>query len=229
MAEYFYIRITREERGKQKSSRQESALKKYADANGLQFDEHTVFREECSGESFTDRAEWSKLEKILRDGDTVVFKDISRFTKEAENGYQKYMLLIEKGVILVFLDNQTLCTDYIKQLFDAAEKHNFLEKISLENIVKLLMHVELDRAEQERRIRQKRIKEGMDASEKKPGRKEGTMEKLTPELEDAIMTYLRDGSVLQVDIMKEYHISRNTLKKYARLINEKLNQRDEKN
>ena len=80
--------------------------------------------------------------------------------------------------------------------------------------------MELDRVEQERLILQKRIKDGMDASDKKPGRKEGTMEKLTPELEEAIMVYLQDRAVLQVDIMKRFDISRNTLKKYAKYIRE---------
>lgn len=225
MAEYFYMRIsTQEERGKQKFSRQESALKKYAESHGLEYDEHTVYKEDRSGKNFTERSEWNKLEKILRDGDTVIFKDISRFTREAENGYQKYMDLMNKGINLVFIDNQTICTDYIKQLLDVAEKQNLIAKISLENTVKLLLYVELDRVEQERLILQKRIKDGMDASDKKPGRKEGTMEKLTPELEDAITVYLHDRTILQVDIMKKFGISRNTLKKYARYISEKITQ-----
>ncbi len=221
MADYFYMRIsTQEERGKQKFSRQENALKKYADAQGLEFDEHTIYKEDRSGKNFTDRKEWQKLEKMLRDGDTVIFKDISRFTREAENGYQKYMQLMDKGINLIFIDNQTISTDYIKQLLDVAEKQNLIAKISLENTVKLLLYVELDRVEQERLILQKRIKDGMEASDKKPGRKEGTMEKLTPDLRDAIILYLNDRSILQIDIMKRFNISRNTLKKYAKYIKE---------
>lgn len=226
MATYFYMRIsTQEERGKQKFSRQESALRKFAEANDLQFDEHNIYKEDRSGKNFTERQEWLKLEKNLRDGDTVIFKDISRFTREAENGYQKYMELMNNGIELVFLDNQTISTEYIKQLLDVAEKQNLIAKISLENTVKLLLYVELDRVEQERLILQKRIKDGMDASDKKPGRKKGTMEKLSKELESDIMIYLNDRSVLQVDLMKKYDVSRNTLKKYIRLIQEKQTNR----
>ncbi len=139
----------------------------------------------------------------------------------SNSGYQKYMRLMEKGINLVFIDNQTICTDYIKQLLDVAEKQNLIAKISLENTVKLLLYVELDRVEQERLILQRRIKDGMEASDKKPGRKEGTMEKLTPQLEGAIFEYLNDRSIRQIDIMKNNDISRNTLKKYIRLLQEK--------
>ncbi len=223
MAIYFYMRIsTQEELGKQKFSRQESALKKYAEANGLQYDEHNVYKEDRSGKNFSDRKEWQKLENNLHAGDTVIFKDISRFTREAENGYQKYMELLDKGVNLIFLDNQTVCTNYIKQLLDVAEKQNLIAKISLENTVKLLLYVELDRVEQERLILQKRIKDGIAASDKTSGRKKGKIDKMTPELEADLILYLKDRGVLQIDLMKKHSISRNTLKKYAEIIKEKL-------
>ena len=223
MAVYFYLRIsTQEERGLQKFTRQESALKKYAEAGGLQYDGHNVYKEDRSGKSFEGREEWKKLEGSLHKGDTVVFKDISRFTREAENGYRKYMDLFNKGVNLLFLDNQTICTDYIKQLLDVAEKQNLIAKISLENTVKLLIYVELDRVEQERLILQKRIKDGIAASDKKSGRKAGQVDKLTPELEEALAGYLQDRSIRQADIMKKFNISRNTLKKYAGIVKKRM-------
>jgi DNA invertase Pin-like site-specific DNA recombinase len=73
------------------------------------------FQEDESGKNFTDRKEWKRLEKLLQPGDTIIFKDISRFTREAENGYTKYMELLEKGIELIFIDNPTVSTDYIKQ------------------------------------------------------------------------------------------------------------------
>ena len=56
---------TQEDRGLQKFSRQESALKKYAETNGLQYDEHNVYKEDRSGKNFSDRQEWNKLENNL--------------------------------------------------------------------------------------------------------------------------------------------------------------------
>lgn len=218
MCNYFsYKRIsTKEERGLQKYNRQETALRKYAEANGIEF--VAEFKEDVSGKNFDDRKEWNRLEKLLQHGDVVVFKDISRFTREAENGYQKYMELLEKGIDLIFIDNQTVSTPYIKQLLNVAEKQNLVAKISLENTVKLLLYVELDRAEQERLTLIKRIKNGISSSDKQQGRKQGTLDKMTPELKEDIKLYLNDRSIKQVDLMEKHNISRNTLKKYAELI-----------
>ena len=223
MATYFYMRIsTQEERGLQKFTRQESALRKYAEDNKLQFDDHNIYREDRSGKNFEDRQEWNKLENNLHPGDAVVFKDISRFTREAENGYQKYMKLYNQGIRLVFLDNQTICTDYIRRLLDTASEQPLIAKITLENTVKLLLYVELDRVEQERITLQKRIKDGIAASEKRSGRPKGKLDKLTPELEQDILLYLSDRTILQITLQKKHGISYNTLKKYIELIRKEL-------
>ena len=223
MATYFYMRIsTQEDRGIQKFSRQESALRKYAEDNKLQFDEHNIYQEDRSGKNFEDRQEWNNLEKNLHPGDTIVFKDISRFTREAENGYQKYMKLYNDGIRLVFLDNQTICTDYIRKLLDTASEQPLIAKITLENTVKLLLYVELDRVEQERITLQNRIKDGIAASEKRSGRPKGKLDKLTPELEADILLYLKDRTILQITLQKKHRISHNTLKKYIELIRKGL-------
>lgn len=214
---YSYMRIsTEEERGKQKYTRQENALKKYAKENGI---EYTLsFKEDKSGKNFTDRKEWKTLESILKEGDTIVFKDIYRFTREAENGYDKYMELLEKGIELIFIDNQTVSTPYIRQLLNVAEKQNLIAKCSLKNTVQLLLLVELDRAEQERKITVQRIKDGIAASDKKSGRPVGKLDKMSEELRNDIELFLKDRTIKQVDLMKKHNISRNTLKKYIELV-----------
>ena len=215
---YSYMRIsTSEERGLQKFSRQESALKKYEKENAITF--WKEFRDDASGKSF-DRDAWKLLESGVDAGDTIVFKDISRFTREAENGYAKYMELMDKGINLVFIDNQTVSNSYIKALLHVAEKQNLVAKISLENTVKLLLYVELDRVEQERLILQKRIRDGIAASEKKSGRKKGALDKMTPELKEDIKLYLKDRSIRQIDLLSKHHLSRNTLKKYIQTVND---------
>lgn len=210
---YSYKRIsTKAERHKQTYNRQIAAITKYAKDNNIEY--LLEFQEDESGKSFDNRKQWNTLEQLLQKGDTVVFKDISRFTREAENGYKKYMELLEKGVELVFIDNQTVCTSYIKQLLNVASKQNLVAKTSLESTVKLLLIVELDRVEQERLTFVKRVKDGIAASEKKSGRKTGQLDKMTPELEEDIRRFLADRSIKQIDLMNRYNISRNTLKKY---------------
>ncbi len=215
---YFkYMRIsTKEERGKQKYNRQERAIDTYAKENGIEF--VAEFKEDESGKDFDNRKEWQRLEKLLQSGDTIIFKDISRFTREAENGYKKYMELLNNGINLVFLDNPTVNTDYIKELLNVAEQQNLIAKISLENTIKLLLYVELDRAEQERLILINRIKAGISASGKKQGRKEGVPIKLSETLKEDIREYLKDRNITKAEVMKKHNISRNTLVKYIEMV-----------
>lgn len=218
MGNYFsYMRIsTKEEQGKQKYTRQEKSLQRYARTKNIDY--IFEFKEDASGKSFTNRSEWNRLEKIIQPNDTIVFKDITRFTRESENGYIKYMELMEKGIHLIFLDNPTLSTGYIKDLISTAKNMNFLEKTINEMLVKVLLAAELTKAEEERLTISQRTKDGMAASPNKAGRKLGQLDKMSDALKADIEVYLSDRSIKQVDLMNKYKISRNTLKKYISLI-----------
>lgn len=214
---YSYMRIsTEEERGLQKFTRQKNALQRYAKENNIEY--LLEFQEDKSGKDFTGRTQWQKLESIVQSGDTIVFKDVCRFTRQAEQGYTKYMELLNKGVDLIFIDNQTISTPYIKQLLNVAKEQNLVAKTSLESTVKLLLIVELDRAEQERLTTVQRIKDGIAASSKKSGRPTGKLDKMTDELKKDIELFLNDRTVKQIDLMRKHNLSRNTLKKYIMLI-----------
>ena len=189
--------------------------------NGIEY--IYVAKEDESGKSFDNRKEWNKLERLLQNGDTVVFKDISRFTRETENGYKKYNELLQKGIDLIFIDNPTVSTPYIKNLLNVAEQQNIVARTALDSTVKLLLIVELDRVEQERKIFIQRVKDGIKASSKKSGRKTGTPDKLTDDLKADIKQYINDRSIKQTDLMNKHNISRNTLKKYIAIV-----QNDEK-
>ena len=215
---YFYMRIsTKEASDKQSFQRQNKALEKYAEINNLKYNSRTVFKDDISGATF-DRDDWKALESILKEGDTIIFKEISRFTRQAEEGYEKYMELMDNGINLIFLDNPTVSTEYIKQLTNIADSQQLVTKTALEGTIKLLLIVELDRVQQEREIFIKRIKQGIEASSKKSGRKFGQLDKMSKELKDDIKLFLIDRSIKQVDLMKKHNISRNTLKKYVEVV-----------
>ena len=126
----------------------------------------------------------------------------------------KYMELLNKGVEPIFIDNQTVSTPYIKQLLNVAKVQNLVARTSLESTVKLLLIVELDRAEQERKIAVQRIKDGIEASGKRSGRVTGKLDKTSDELEalnnsltiagvsSFIPTYLRIISTCAVRFFK---------------------------
>ena len=215
---YFYMRIsTKESTDKQSFNRQYKSLETYAKDNNIKFSDRYIYKDDTTGATF-EREEWLELESNLKPGDTIVFKEISRFTRQAEQGYIKYMELMEKGINLIFLDNTTVSTDYIKNLMNVANSQNLVTKTALESTIKLLLIVELDRVQQEREIIAKRIKQGIKASDKKQGRKVGQLDKITDELKNDIKLFLNDRSIKQVDLMNKHNISRNTLKKYIEII-----------
>lgn len=215
---YSYKRISTDTE-RQNFNRQIRSLEKYATDHNIEY--LLEFTEEKSAKNFNDRPQFLKLDKILQSGDTVVFKDLSRFTREAENGYKKYMEWLERGINIVFIDNPTVSSDYIRQMTKVAEEQDIVTKTALEGVIKLLLIVELDRAEQHRKYISKAITDGIAASVKKSGRRPGQLDKMTPSLESDINIYLHDRTVTQIELMKKHDISRNTLKKYINLTKQK--------
>lgn len=219
MTTYYYMRIsTKEASDKQSYTRQDKALKRYAEENKLTYNERYVYKDDTTGSTFN-RVQWKELESNLKEGDTIVFKEISRFTREAEEGYKKYMELMNNGINLVFLDNPTVSTDYIKQLSKIAETQSLVTRTALEGTIKLLLIVELDRVQQEREIIVKRIKQGIEASDKKSGRALGRIDKLSEELKKDIIELYNNKLITKVDLAKKHSISRNTLDKYIKIVN----------
>lgn len=210
---YSYKRISTDTE-KQNFARQEKALKKYAEQNNIEY--VVEFEEQKSAKNFSDRKIFNNLEKLLKEDDTVVFKDLSRFTREADNGYKKYMEWLERGINIVFIDNSTVSTDYIRQMMRTADEQDIVTRTALEGTIKLLLIVELDRAEKQRLYISKAIADGIKASDKKSGRAEGTLDKMTPELHKDIEKYLTERTIKQVTLMKKYNISGNTMKKVYR-------------
>lgn len=220
-----YMRIsTKEERGKQKFTRQEQAIERWKRENRIEITERRIYKDDASGKSF-DRKAWKELENDINTGDTIVFKDLCRFTRERDNGYKKYVELLNKGINLKFLDNPTLNTDYINSMQHTADKmkeDNVIGGMTLEFVIKLLLVTELDRAEQERIITSKRIADGIKSSDKKSGRPVGKIDKMSKELESDIKKLINDRNIKYVDLMRKHNISRNTLKKYESIVRESL-------
>ena len=212
---YSYKRISTDTE-RQNFNRQIKSLERYAKDHDIEY--LIDFTDEKSAKNFTERPQFRKLDKLLQAGDTVVFKDLYRFTSESENGYKKYMEWLDRGINMVFLDNPTVSSDYIRQMMTTAEQQDIVTKTAMESIIKLLIIVELDRGEKQRLYISQSIKDGIAASNKRSGRKPGQLDKMSDALREDILKYLSDRSIKQVDLMRKYNISRNTLKKYISLI-----------
>lgn len=57
-----------------------------------------------------DRPVWDRLERKLTAGDTVVFDEVSRFSRDAAEGFRLYKDLFFRGVELVFLKERHIDT-----------------------------------------------------------------------------------------------------------------------
>ena len=73
-----------------------------------------IIKDEYTGTKM-DRPNWSKLYKRLKSGDTVVFDDVSRMSRDAEEGFFVYQELFTKGVDLIFLAQPHINTSVYRE------------------------------------------------------------------------------------------------------------------
>lgn len=73
-----------------------------------------IVQEAYTGTSIL-RPEWSKLYRILKEGDTVVFDSVSRMSRNAEEGFSLYEDLYHKGIRLIFLKEHHIDTKTYKK------------------------------------------------------------------------------------------------------------------
>ena len=70
-------------------------------------------------EAFTgtklDRPEWNKLNRKLKYGDTIVFDEVSRMSRNAKEGFALYQRVFNIGINLVFLKEPHMNTDSYKE------------------------------------------------------------------------------------------------------------------
>lgn len=57
-----------------------------------------------------DRPKWKKLCQTVKPGDTIVFDEVSRMSRDADEGFTAYRELFERGVELVFLKERYIDT-----------------------------------------------------------------------------------------------------------------------
>ena len=224
---YGYVRVSTVN---QKTQRQIDNIKRYnADA--------IIMEEKQSGKDIENRAVFRDLISQVETGDTIIFDEVSRMSRNAQEGYELYMNLYEKGVKLVFLKEHHIDTEEYKR-----RTGNHIEKIQSQNknIDKLIngifelvaefekenlkdnIRLAFEQAEHERLFLIKRVTEGKQKSEKHQGRPTGSVNKNT-EKADHIKKIIKeqskdfDGRFSDAKIMNEYlKVSRNTYYKYKK-------------
>lgn len=224
---YGYCRISTM---KQRLERQINNIKRlYPDA--------VIFSEQYTGTKI-DRPEWSKLQKILKEGDTVIFDEVSRMSRNAEEGFKLYQELFNKGVNLVFIKEPHINTEVYKKAMESegvkmtGTDVDIILKAVNEYLMKLAknqIEIAFKNAQSEVDYLHQRTKEGI-ARAKANGKQIGAIKgqknttKKSIAAKKEILKHSQDfnGTLNDVDCMKMTGLARNTYYKYKRELKETM-------
>ena len=223
MAIYGYARISTPE---QSLARQIDNIKR-ADPKAV------VVSEAYTGKSL-DRPEWSKLYKNLRSGDTVIFDEVSRMSRSAEEGYALYNELFNKGINLIFIKEPHINTSVYKEALsytinpvgdEIADEYIAATNRVLLKLAKKQIYLAFESAENEIAFLSQRTREGMlqarlDGKQigRVPGRKYESKKSI--EKKQVIKKHSKSfgGSLSDPECIQLAGLSRNTYYKYKREI-----------
>ena len=224
MCMYGYTRISR---AKQSIDRQIRNIK-------AAYPTATIIQEVFTRTSLN-RKEWQKLYNKVKAGDTIIFDSVSRMSGNAEEGFNAYQELYNRGVELVFLKEPHINTaTYKKALENNVELTGTSVDYILEGVNKYLMALAkeqiilaFEQSEKEVTDLHQRTKEGIETARlngKQIGQPKGA--KLTTKksvaAKEVILKHSKDfnGTLSDDDCIKLAGISRNSFYKYKKEIKE---------
>lgn len=224
MCIYGYTRISR---AKQSIDRQIRNIK-------AAYPTATIIQEVFTRTSLN-RKEWQKLFNKVKTGDTIIFDSVSRMSGNAEEGFNAYQELYNRGVELVFLKEPHINTaTYKKALENNVELTGTSVDYILEGVNKYLMALAkeqiilaFEQSEKEVMDLHQRTKEGIETARlngKQIGQPKGA--KLTTKkslaAKEVILKHSKDfnGTLSDDDCIKLAGISRNSFYKYKKEIKE---------
>lgn len=229
MTVYGYCRIST---AKQNIDRQvRNILSSYPDAK--------IVKETYTGTKFQGRKELNKILKKVQTKDTIVFDSVSRMSRTANEGFQLYQKLYEKGVNLVFLKEHYIDTATYKQAVNnqlemtGTEVDVILKGINeyLMILAKKQIEIAFEQSEKEVQDLHQRTKEGIETA-RKAGKQIGQKKGATLTVKKAILSkqiilkYNKTfGGVLSdTETQTQAGISRNSLYLYKRELKEEIEQ-----
>lgn len=186
-----YIRVSSKDQNPQ---RQIEALKEYE----KELKDENIFIDKQPGKDFN-RDNYLELKKILREGDTLIVKELDRFGRNKEMIKDELSWMSDKGVRVKILDIPTT-------LIELPEENSWVIKMVNNILIEVLGSI----AEEERvKIRQ-RQKEGI-AIAKKEGKYKGRKPSELPKNFPSLYNRWKEGSITAVEFTKLLgYKSRNT-------------------
>lgn len=170
---YGYCRISTKQ---QNVERQERNIKE-------QYPDTVIIKEEYTGTSM-ERPKWSRLMKTVKSNDTIIFDEVSRMARNAEEGFLTYKELYTRGVNLIFLKEQLINTAVYKSALEGSvPMTGTIADPVLEGVNKMLLilaeqqiRIAFDQAQAEVDNLHQRTREGIETARlngKQIGQKEG--------------------------------------------------------
>lgn len=218
MAQYGYCRKSKQQQNIERQIRNIKA--EYPGA--------TIVQEAFTGTTIN-RKEWNKLFKAVKSGDTIIFDSVSRMSRNADEGFEAYEALFNRGVELIFLKEPHINTTVFKAAKEKAIPltgtsldyilegiNNYLLALAKEQII-----IAFAQAEKEVEDLHQRTKEGIETARlngKQIGQKQGA--KLTTKKSIAAKAIIKKhskdfaGSLKDTEVMKLTGLARNTYYKY---------------
>lgn len=204
-----------------------------------------IVKDTYTGTKVEGRKEFEKLLKVIRKGDIIVFDEVSRMSRNSEEGCNLYEELFNKGVDLIFLKEPHINTEVYRKALEnqinirlntgnkATDELintiiDALNKYTIE-LAKEQIKIAFDKAESEVKRLHERTIEGL-ITAKLAGKQVGQVKgsKLTTKksiaAKEIILKHSKDfdGTLNDDECRKLAEISRNTFYTYKRELKEEL-------
>lgn len=227
MSIYGYCRIST---NKQSIERQEINIKNaYKNA--------VIIKEVYTGTKTVGREKFNNLIRKVKVGDTIVFDSVSRMSRNADEGFNLYQELFNKGIELVFIKEPHINTKTYKKALNTnitmtgTNIDYILKGVNeyLLSIAKEQIKLAFEQSEKEVKDLRQRTKEGIEIARlngKQIGQLKGTRltTKKSIKAKEDIKKYSNNfnGSLKDVDVMKLTGLARNTYYKYKKELIQEL-------
>ena len=197
----------------------------------LRQDSNAVIIKETYTGTTAERPAWQKLLRNVKAGDTIIFDEVSRMSRNADEGVATYFTLYEKDIQLIFLKEHYIDTNvYAENMRDKIELqgtdedeifkglNNYFRKLAERQI-----RIAFEQSEKEVQDLRQRTKEGIETSRlngKQIGQKAGNkliIKKEAP-AKEIILSLSKSfgGNLSDSQCIQLAGISRNTFYKYKK-------------
>lgn len=195
---FAYIRVSTIE---QNTDRQVRALNEYCKENDIVINERDIYTDKASGKDFN-RENYKALKLNLRDGDTLIIKELDRLGRDMQMIKEEWHELLKQGINIIVIDTPILNTT----------NKTDLEKSLISNIVfELLSYM----AQKERIKIKQRQAEGI-ASAKAKGLKFGRPSVEYPKEFSKVYDEWKKGSISAVKAMEILNLKKTTFYKLVK-------------